>query len=239
MPLVRLPSLLVALAALPAVVLAADVPCAPAEAGTIVLDGLSDDWREAPALQGSDPGVSLRCNTEGKTLYLAIEVADERVVRTKQAKSGEDHVTLTLGKQRYTLFPAAGGEKARSVPGARLASSSNDRGFVIELAFPYAKFPGLGRGLERLPVTLRFDDCDAAATLKTERTVTLSGELAFTAGESTLDSFLNDRGLSRSHVRWRKPLRRGGRRAELVLASKLVAVVGDGYGFVELPVADG
>jgi hypothetical protein len=239
MHLACLLSLLVLLSAVPAAAFAVEVPCSPAEAGTIVLDGLSDDWREVPALQGSDPGVSLRCNTEGKTLYLAIEVADERVVRTKQAKSGEDHVTLTVGRQRYTLFPAAGAEKAKAVPATKVASSSNDKGFVIELAFPFGKFAGLGRGLERLPVSLRFDDCDAAASLKTERTVTVAGELAFTAGESTLDSFLNDRGLTRSHVRWRKPIKVAGKRSELILAGKLVAVVGDGYGFVELPVADG
>jgi hypothetical protein len=236
-------SLVLGLALLtPASVNAADLACPPAEAGTIVVDGLLDDWHDVAALQSGDPGsgVSLRCDTEGKTLYLSIEVNDDRVVRTPQARTGEDHVSLRVGNQRYTIFPAAGANKVKIVPsGPRVASSSGDRGFVIELAFPFSRFPGLGRGLERLPVALRFDDCDSAATLKTSRTVSVEGELAFTDGPSTLDGFLEERGLHKSQVRWKRPIRFGKTPSQLVLAGKLVAVVGEGYAFVELPVADG
>jgi hypothetical protein len=227
---------------LPAYAAAADLPCAPAEAGTISLDGLLDDWRDVAALQSADgnAGVSVRCNTEGKTLYLSIEASDERVVRTAQARPGEDHVEVRIGAQRYTVFPAAGASKVKVVPaGPRAASTSNEHGFGIELAFPFSRFPGLGRGLERLPIRVRFDDCDAAASLKTERSVSVEGELAFTEGPSTIDAFLAERGLSRGLVRWKKQVRVGKKPAQLLLAGKLLAIVGDGYAYVELPVSDG
>ena len=78
---------------------AADLPCAPAERDTISLDGMGEDWREVPALTGGDDRASLsvRCNTEGKTLYLEIEVTDSRVVRTPPARAGEDQVELHVG----------------------------------------------------------------------------------------------------------------------------------------------
>ena len=228
--------------ALPTVARAADLPCSPAEAGAITFDGMIDDWREVAALTSGDAnaGMSIRCNTQGKTLYLSIEATDNRVVRTPQARPGEDHIELRLGDQRYVVFPTAGGNKAKIVPaGARIASTSSETGFVIELAFPFSKIAGLGKGPERLAMVARFDDCDAAASLKTERSVSLAGELAFTAGPSTLDSFLQDRGMSRSLVRWQKPVKVGKGTQQLVLAGKLVAAIGDGYAYVELPVADG
>jgi hypothetical protein len=235
-------ALLLIMVLLPIGAPAAELPCAPAEAGTISLDGLLDDWQDVAALQSADghAGVSVRCNTEGKTLYLSIEANDDRVVRTPQARPGEDHVEVRIGAQRYTVFPAAGAIKVKVVPaGPRVASTSNEHGFGIELAFPFARFPGLGRGLERLPIRVRFDDCDAAAALKTARSVSVEGELAFTEGPSTIDAFLAERGLSRGLVRWKKQLRVGKRPAQLLLVGKLVAIVSDGYAYVELPVSDG
>jgi hypothetical protein len=235
-PMRVFPVLALLLLALPA--RAADLPCPPAEVGTVSFDGLLDDWKDVAALQSGD--LALRCSIEGKNLYLSIEVSDDRVVRTPQARAGEDHVELRIGEQRYTIFPAAGGVKAKVVPaGPRVASTSTDRGFAIELAFPTSRFRGLGHGLERLPVRLRFDDCDAAAALKTERSVSIDGELAFTEGPSTVDSFLQERGLSRSLVRWKKQVRVGKSVVQLLLVGKLVAVVGEGYSYVELPVHDG
>ncbi len=216
----------------------ADLPCAPAERDTISLDGMGEDWREVPALTAGDDRTSLsvRCNTEGKTLYVEIEAADARVVRTPQARNGEDQIALHIGSHKFTLFPTSGSIKAKAVGGGKIMSTSSDRGFVIELALPRAI---LGRNPERVPILARFDDCDSAAALKTERSVTVEGDLAFTAGPSSLDSFLEDRSLPRSTVRWQKQVRSGKGSVTLVLAGKYLGMVSDGYSYLELPVADG
>ena len=120
--------------------------------------------------------------------------------------------------------------------GGKIVSTSSDHGFIIELALPRSI---LGRNPERVSILARFDDCDSAAALKTERSVTVEGDLAFTAGPSTLDSFLEDRSLPRSTVRWQKPARTGKGSVTLVLAGKYIGVVSDGYSYLELPVADG
>ena len=216
---------------------AADVPCAPAERGTITLDGMNEDWRDVAAVTAgeADAELSVRCNTEGKTLYLEIEATDTRVVRTKQARAGEDQVALRLGNTHFSVFPTSGAVKAKLVGKAKMASTTSDRGFIIELAVPLASF---GKNRERVPFALRFDDCDSAVALKTERSVSIDGDLAFTAGPSTLDSFLEDRNLPRSTIRWQKTVR-GGRPVQLVLAGKYIAMISDGFSFIELPVTDG
>ncbi len=222
--------------------LAADVPCAPAEKGTITLDGLADDWNEVKGAATGDDAhqLSLRCNVEGATLYLAIQADDERIVRTKQARPGEDHIGLSLGSKRFAIFPASETQKAKLSPGgAKLASTANGKGFIIELALPLASL-GQGKRPERVPFSLRFDDCDSAVTLKAERSVSIDGELAFVAGASTLDSFLADRGLSRGTVRFQQRVRVGKDAVQIVLAGKYLAqITSEGFGYVELPAADG
>ena len=183
-----------------------------------------------------DAGLRLRCDTQDKQLILEIEGRDQRVVRTAEARAGEDHIDLVVAGKRFRVFPASSTQKAKVVPaGPRVAGSATDKGFVIELAWPVSRFPRR----DRLPVSATFADCDSAAALKTERSVTLDGELAFSAGPSTLDTLLEERGLSRSLVRFRHPLRLGKHHAEIVLVGKLIALVSEGYSYVELPVADG
>lgn len=234
------PMFVLAFSFLPVLAFGADLPCPPIEPGSIALDGLDDEWRDAQSATGGDAqaGVSIRCDTEGRNLYLEIEATDQRVVRTNAARPGEDHVTLVLGKKKLTIFPASGSIKGKVTPPVKLASSSSDKGFVIELGMPLS-FAGLGGAPERIPFALEFADCDSAAQLKTERTAKIDGELAFTAGPSALDAFLQDRGLSRDLVKWQHSVREHGHATQLVLAGKVLAALGDGYGYVELPVRDG
>jgi len=232
-------TLVLALLSFPVLARAADLPCPPIEAGSVSLDGLDDEWKDAQAASGGDAqaGVSIRCDTEGKNLYIEIEATDQRVVRTSQARPGEDHVTLTVGKKKVTIWPASGTLKGKVTPSMKMASASSDKGFVIELGVPLA-FAGQGRSPDRIPFQLEFDDCDSAATLKTEHTAKVDGDLAFTSGPSTLDAFLQDRGLSRDVVKWQHGARDHGHAVQLVLAGKTLAALTDGYTYIELPVAD-
>ncbi|MEO6953706.1 MAG: hypothetical protein ABI321_18025 [Polyangia bacterium] len=219
---------------------AADLPCPPVESGNIALDGLADDWRDAQAVSGGDAeaGVTLRCDVEGKTLYLEVEATDKRVIRTSAAHAGEDHLELKVGKKTFKVFPSSGTVRGKVTPSARMASSSSDTGFVVELSMPL-KSIGLGAHPDRIPYSLTFADCDSAAALKTEHTAVVEGELAFSSGPSTLDSFLTERSLSRSVVRWTRSTRDHGRSVDFVQAGKYLAALTDGYTFVELPVSDG
>ena len=219
---------------------AADLPCPPVESGNIALDGLADDWRDAQSVSGRDAaaGVLLRCDTEGKTLYVEVEATDKRVIRTSAAHAGEDHLELKLGKKTFTVFPSAGTVRGKVTPSARMASSSSDTGFVVELSIPLASL-GLGARPDRIPYSLKFADCDSAATLKTEHTALIEGELAFTSGPSTLDAFLAEHNLSRSVVRWQRSGKDRGHTVDFVQAGKYLAALTDSYTFVELPVSDG
>ncbi len=217
---------------------AGNLLCPPADEGTITLDGLGDDWTDAPAMESGDDnaGIKLRCDTQGKQLILEIEGRDQRVIRTKQARPGEDHIDLKLDNRSYRVFPAASGLPAKIVPGgAHVVGTSNDKGFIIEVAWPLS---AVKHG-DRVQFSATFQDCDSAALLKTERSVYLTGQLAFSAGDSALDAFLGDKGLTRANVRWQKSVRAGGKSVQLVLAGKLIGAIGDGYGYIELPVSDG
>ncbi len=221
---------------------AANIPCATDEVGTVTLDGLADDWIDVKGAETGGEGeqLALRCSVEGGTLNLVIQASDARIVRTKQGRAGEDQLTLSVGRKRYVIFPASETVKAKLAPGGgKLASTFSAKGFIVELAIPLASL-GQGKHPERLTYALKFEDCDSAVALKAERTVTLEGELAFTAGDSVLDGFLGERHLSRGTVRFQGSVRAGKEAVQLVLAGKyLAAITGDSYGYVEIPVADG
>src|SRR5688572_20902480 len=91
---------------------AADLPCALAEDGVLAVDGLLDDWRGEAGfdLGGRDLDLSatVRCNLDGKGLYLAIEVRDDIFVRTASAPVGDDHLTIRFADRTLTLWPGDG-----------------------------------------------------------------------------------------------------------------------------------
>jgi hypothetical protein len=225
----------------------ADLPCGPAEKGTVNLDGLTDDWTEVAGIDagGRDPNLSftLKCNVEERTLMLLVDVRDSYFVRTKAAKPGEDHIELTLGGHKLTVFPG----DARSIPTiarwgtqpaktVKAVSALQQAGWAVELAIPMAAIPGYKAGMP-LPYKALVADSDSKASLKTERTVDTSGRIAFAEGDDALDGFLKDRHLSRSDIWFEKGIsleRKAGGRA--VLAGRYLAFVTDGYVFLELPI---
>lgn len=220
--------------------------CGPAEAGTVQIDGLLDDWKGVPMVEvGGDPGVSLGCNTEGKTLLFVVHVNDARFVRTAKNGAGEDHFELAVGGKTLVVFPGDAnkikervslGKGAGASKGLKVSSSLQRGGWAVELAVPLA---ALGvRGLSAaLPYKLTVYDCDSAASLKTEQRAVLEGELQFEDAAAAVKAFLDDRGLKPSDVWFDKPLRIGGKtEARLVLAGRYIAVIHDGYSYREAPV---
>ena len=228
---------------------AAELPCGPAEAGTITLDGITDDWSDVSGLDGGgrDPNASftVKCNViDNRMLALLIDVRDNYFVRTPRALPGEDHLELTVGGSRLTLFPGdASHLKDKLLPPAakwvKTASALQPNGWAVELELPLAKLPGWKPGSPSIALAARLFDCDSKAALKTERTVALDGRIVFAEADASLDSFLHDRGLSRAQVFWDKPIALGKKSgARVVLAGRLMALIADGFLFVELPFAD-
>ncbi len=225
---------------------AADLPCGPAEKGTVNLDGLTDDWAEVEGVEagGGDANLSftMKCNTEGSQLLLLVDVRDNYFVRTRQTRPGEDHLELTLGRSRLTVYPG----NARDIPtlarwGTRPAknvkavSALQERGWAVELAVPFAAVPGWKAGMP-LPFRLAVADCDSKAQLKTERTLDAAGAIVFGEGDNALEGFLKDRHLARGDIWFDRGIALGGKSGgRVVLARNLLAVVTDGYVYVELP----
>jgi len=226
---------------------AADLPCGPADKGTIELDGLTEDWKEVDGIDagGRDPNLSftVKCNVEPNTLMLLVDVRDNYFVRTKAAKPGEDHLELTLAGKRISIWPGNAAElKDKVVPtvkGMRTATALQPQGWAMELAIPLREVPGFRPGNSTIKYSLKADDCDSKASLRTERSVDTSGNILFAEGQSNLEGFLKDRHLQASDVFFDKPMRmakkEGGR---VVLAGRYAAAIADGYIFLELPFKD-
>jgi hypothetical protein len=226
---------------------AADLPCGPADKGTVNLDGLTDDWDGVDGIDagGRDGNASftLKCNVEGTTLMLLVDVRDNYFVRTKQTRPGEDHLELTLGHSRLDVYPG----DARAIPtlarwgskpakNVKAVAALQERGWAVELAVPFAALPGYKAGMP-LAYKAAVADCDSKAQLKTERTIDTSGVIAFAGADAALDGFLKDRNLKRGDIWLDKGIALGGKSGgRVVLAGRVLAFVTDGYVFIELPV---
>jgi hypothetical protein len=223
---------------------AADLPCGPAEKGTIELDGLTDDWKEVDGIDagGRDPNLSftVKCNVEPNALLLLVDVRDNYFVRTKAAKPGEDHLELVLAGKRILLWPGnAAALKDKVVPtikGMRTATALQTAGYAMEMSIPLKEVPGFHPGNSTIKYSLKALDSDSKASLKTERTVDTSGSIQFAEGQSNVEAFLTDRHLKQGDVFFDKPMRmarkEGGR---VVLAGRYAAAITDGFTFIELP----
>jgi hypothetical protein len=238
---------LVAATALPQTGRAADLPCGPAEKGTINLDGLTDDWAEVEGIDagGKDPNLSftLKCNVEERSIMLLVDVRDSYFVRTRAAKPGEDHLELTLAGHRLTIFPG----DARAIPtlarwgtkpakNVKAVSALQQNGWAVELAIPMSAIPGYKVGMP-LAYKLQAADCDSKAALKTERTIESAGSIVFAEGDAALEGFLKDRSLKKSDIWFDKGISLGGKSGgRVVMAGRLLAFITDGYVFIELPV---
>jgi hypothetical protein len=214
------------------VALADEIACGPVEPGVIAVDGLLDDWRGVPTTEVGH--ATLRCNTDGKSLFIAVDVTDGYFVRTPKAGPGEDHLSLKIGKQSIGIWPGDSAKaKLKTVgapKGAKIATALQERGWAVELAVPAGNQP-------LLPASLSVYDGNSRAKPKIEKTSTWSGSLAFAAAAGLSNAFLESVKLSQADV-WREaPFRLGGgASARLVVAGKFAAAITDGFVYIELPV---
>jgi hypothetical protein len=228
---------------------AADLPCGPVEKGTIRVDGLEEDWTDVPGIDAGerDPNLSftVKCNVDGRALYLLVDVRDNYFVRTKEARPGEDHVELTLSGRKLVIYPGDnaatqnkvtwGGKPAK---GLQVASALQPKGWAVEVALPLGAIPGWRSGQPGFAYAAEVFDCDSKAQLKTERSAQTAGRIAFAEGQSALDGFLKDLHLKHSDIFFERPIALGhSSGAEAVVAGKYIAAISDGYVYYELPVS--
>jgi hypothetical protein len=248
--------------AAPADAAAGELACQLAEPGFIDVDGMLDDWDGvAHARTGGkdkDASFDVRCVTDGSRLAIAIDVRDDVLSRRrKPAKGfpGEDRVVVDLSAGAaavtMTLFPGtekvaprrdvAGAGKARKgkLPaGLTIEDSARPKGWAIELELPLAKIPGWSAAAAAITARVVLQDADELH----DRPDGLVSDLTLRLGEQPqlYERFLRDVRLRKKDVRLDQladvdPAHPGTER--VVAGGKILGVIAEQYGYVELPVA--
>lgn len=230
-----------------------EIVCGLTQPDVISVDGLLDDWSGVPFQRvdqgaGADASMKLRCNYDSATLYLAVEVADDRLVRTRKGAPGEDRLSFSVGGARLDIWPAhpdyQAEQKVRwSAGGARdlaVASSLQPKGWSVEVAIPLGRVPGYSKGVPKVPFALELFDSDSLAQLKTEVVVSMGeGWLAFQEGSELFRWFLEENRLRPEDVTLDvvAELDGEGGPERVVAAGKIIGLLSDRYSYIALPVA--
>jgi hypothetical protein len=180
---------------------------------------------------------------------VSIDIRDERVVRAR-GKGGHDRLELTLAAGGaplvLSLEPGVDGVAPRrrlggkAVPAwLKVEDSLQERGWAAELVVPLARLAGWGPGVPSVSLAATVHDVDVAKIASPERTASWSGALTFAQVASGEDGFLRETGLTRADltIDTRAELDRATRGPErFVAGGDLMAVVGQQYSYVKLPV---
>ncbi|MBA3453533.1 MAG: hypothetical protein H0T42_10610 [Deltaproteobacteria bacterium] len=223
------------------------IRCEEVATADLSIDGLLDDWGKKVLFRaGTAPDgiISLRCGWDGTALALALDVADDRVVRL-HSKGHEDHVTITVGAGgkpvNLDLFPGNALAKARIVKPAKVAAADSlqAKGFSLEARIPAAQLAGFTASTPALDLRIVFVDSDKAAGGDTTEIV-IDAAIELGDRKDLLDDFLRSVRLKRSDVKLDKldnldPDRRGNER--IVAGGTVIGVLTDQFAFVSLPAA--
>ena len=216
----------------------------PAE---LAIDGLLDDWKSQPVARvgaAPDGAIALRCAWDGTALALALDVADDRVVRVRGGKGHEDHVEVSIAAGgaplRAMIFPgtAIAPVKISAPAHVEIADSLQPHGFSIELRIPAARVAGFSASTPSLALEIVFHDADLAAGGK-DTDIPLDATIELSDRKDLLDDFLKTAGLHKSDVTLDvmaelDPDRRGKER--LVAGGTVIGVLTDQFAYVSLPV---
>jgi hypothetical protein len=230
---------------------ASQLVCPLVGGGLIQIDGLLDDW---PAMReltksGADPrdaSLALRCAYDDTTLFVAVNVTDDRLIRGRGGP--EDRLILTFADSRLEVLPASGDAKLvarwlgtrapRATP--EVADSLQKHGWSVELSLPLSKIPGWTKGAPSLPFAVEHDDVDQATSPRVEETVATGPVmLEFEWAARTLKAFLDDQHLHGGDITVDTLAEMDGEPGveRVIVAGKLLGVLGEGYQFLALPVA--
>jgi hypothetical protein len=243
---------------------AADLACGPVEAGVIHVDGILEDWEGVEGLDvgGRDPDLSFtaRCNYDAQWLYLAVDVRDDYLARTRDGRTGEDHVEIGFADgakvDRLVIYPGDPSlgirrvvrwSSGRPVKGVEIGDARLAHGWAVEARLKLAALPGWTPGAPILKMAIAVTDCDSRVNpvaKQTRATAPLDGPatlgvIEFPEARQSLDAFLRDRRLKPGDVwfdRVGHVAPKGS--ARVVVAGGYLAFVSDEYAYVALPIHD-
>ncbi|AKU99798.1 hypothetical protein AKJ09_06462 [Labilithrix luteola] len=158
------------------------------------LDGVLKEWHARSAakeaLEGSTSGLGLAVAVQydDAKVYVAGEITDPKLTRTKAHGDGDDRVTMTLafpsgrgslkayeigfwagkpGESSGVVKWLSGASKGESVAGARIVEADIKGGYSFEAAIPWSSFPEARTMRLGLRGALRYHDADGHAVLGT------------------------------------------------------------------------
>lgn len=219
----------------------------------IQVDGLLDDWEGIRSItkSGADPrdsALAVRCAYDTSTLYFAIDVTDDRLIRQKGRGKAEDRLSLSFGEARLWIAPAGDNakldvwwEKTRATPKLpEVADSLQKRGWSVELSLPLASAPGWARGVPSLPFAVAHEDVDMLTGGEAPSETAIPDILlTFEVASRTLKGFLEQAHLRPNDVIFDQLADMDGQpgRERVIVAGRLIAALSDGYAYVGLPLA--
>ena len=234
---------------------ASQIVCGLAAKDLIVVDGLLDDWRGVPperfaASSSNDAGLQIRCNYDAEAVYLAIDVSDNQLIRRKAGdKSAEDMLVLAFGAARLELLPGDGESRipmkarwagGKPTKGLQIADSLQPKGWSFEVAIPKSRLPGFGKGSTQVPFELEFHDADLFSERVAQDVITTGqgGALVLEEGAQLYKQVLEELHIKPKDI-WKDQLANmdgepGMER--VIVAGRTVAILGDAYSYMQLPV---
>jgi len=154
------------------------------------IDGVLKEWPGrmtslGDTLRGkaseNDAKVTGQLAYDDNNIYLAFDVVDDKLVRTRAASDGEDHAQLLIafpkggGFHTYevSLHPGDPGKLpgavklgGRPVAGAKIVEAPDEGGYTIEAQIPWKTFGEASTTRVGLRAALRYVDADAPASVR-------------------------------------------------------------------------
>ncbi len=216
------------------------------------IDGMTDDWPHIRGVNygsGRDAKIEVKCAYDATKLYMLLNVADERLMRTKKANAKkEDRIQISLGvgkskPLKFTVLPGSlrAPRKVVSLPsGVEIEDSLQDQGFSLELSIPLKKFKNWSPSVPYLQGTVRYFDSDLPSDKKAQSVVGLRGRVHFSEAVDTYRAFMRTTGLSNRDVRLDKLVDAdpGLGPERVIIGGKVMGLVGTSFNYMTLPIAD-
>ncbi len=226
------------------------VECALVEDGLVEVDGMIDDWAGIKGRRhgGADSGFEVRCAHTESTLFMAVSVRDDTIVRTsKRPKpSGQDRLTLSLGAPKpgsqVEVYPGTRGfepiarwlGRAAKAP-VQIVDSQQPDGWSVEVALPLSKISGWGRGTPKLEFAIAYGDADGGSKRSSAK---MAGTIRFAGATNVYKSFMHQTKLRRGDIKVDKLVNLDGARGveRVIAGGNVIGVLTDEYRYVTLPV---
>lgn len=249
----------------------AEIPCGRVEGGVVQVDGLLDDWADVTPLLVAGKGpegdfaLALRCNFDDKSLYLAADVRDDKLVRDRRARKAprgagrklgtfpaEDGLELVFeDKGRLARLRLLPGDPDHDVPAlvswdptregqatkVEALDSLQREGWAFEIRLPLDEVPGWLAGARQIRMAVVAHDADPG---RRPRELSTSPIAPGRLGRVTFgDAGPQLDAFLRDRKLTEKDIRWsevGQGTGRVVLARNILAYVSDDWSYVELPV---